>query len=302
VYTGSIPVGASLSAGGQTVNAGAALPRLRNRLSLLLVLLGAVALLGGALAAYTRLGLLDEETFADRAVEALEGEGVRRAIEQELVGALPAQATQRQRRLIDSVTDEVMRSSVFREVFREATVELHSAFFARDDDEAALRLDGAIPLVEEALPSDAPRLERFARQLDAEILKLRRSTPEGDAVAVAEVARVLGVVLPLVACALFLVAFALAGQRRRALVWIGTTMAAVGVLIAASVPLARAIALDRVQATSALSAEQLRSAAGELYDAFVGGLLVWGLVLALMGALIAVAALTIGAPRRAALG
>src|SRR5918996_2187759 len=93
VYTGSIPVGASL----------------RNPLSLLLVLLGGIALLGGALAAYARLGLLDEQDFADRAVESLEGQGVRRAIERELVGALPDEATPRQRQLIESVTDEVIR-------------------------------------------------------------------------------------------------------------------------------------------------------------------------------------------------
>ena len=86
---------------------------LRNPLSLLLVLLGGLALLGGALAAYARLDLLDEQDFADRAVESLDGQGVRRAIERELVGALPAAATPRQRRLIESVTDEVIRSDSF---------------------------------------------------------------------------------------------------------------------------------------------------------------------------------------------
>jgi hypothetical protein len=275
---------------------------LRNPLSLLLVLLGGIALLGGALAAYTRLGLLDEGDFADRAVESLEGEGVRRAIERELVGALPARATARQRRVVESVTDDVIRSDAFREVFREAAVEVHGLFFARGDG-AVLRLEGAIPLVEAALADNAPRLTRFARrQLDDEILTLQRGTLEGDAVAATEVARVLGVALPLAAGGLFLVAFALAVSRRRALVWIGMTMAVVGALIAASVPLARAIALDRIQATSALSAEQLRSASGELYDAFVGELLVWGVALALMGVLIAAAALVIGAPRRATHG
>ena len=275
---------------------------MRNPLSFLLVLLGGIALLGGALAAYTRLGLLDEDDFADRAVESLEGEGVRRAIKRELVGALPARATARQRRVIESVTDDVIRSDAFRRVFREATVEVHGLFFARGD-RAVLRLEDAIPLVEAALADNAPRLTRSARrQLDDEILTLQRGTLEGDAVAATESARVLGVALPLAAGALFLVAFAVAVPRRRGLVWIGMTMAVVGALIAASVLLARAIALDRVQATSALSAEQLRSAAGELYDAFVGPLLVWGLVLALMGVLIAAAALVTGAPRRATLG
>ena len=43
-----------------------------------------------------------------------------------------------------------------------------------------------------------------------------------------------------------------------------------------------------------LSAEEVRVAAGEVYDAFVGSLLAWGLVLALMGAVIAGAGLEAG--------
>jgi hypothetical protein len=286
VYTGSIPVGASL----------------RNPLSLLLVLLGGIALLGGALAAYARLGLLDEQDFADRAVESLEGQGVRRAIERELVGALPEEATPRQRRLIESITDEVIRSDAFRELFREATVELHGVYLG-GDDRVALRLDAAIPLVEDALPANAPALRRFARQqLDGEVLTLRRGTFEGDAVARTEDARTIGVVLPLAALALYLAALALCVPHRRALLWIGITTALVGALIAASVPLTRALVLDQVEATSVLSAEQVRAAAGEVYDAFVGDLLGWGLVLALLGVLVAGAGLEAGAARRRALG
>jgi hypothetical protein len=235
-----------------------------------------------------RVGLLDGNAFADRAVESLEGEGVRRAIERELVGALREGVTPRQRRLIESVTDDVIRSDAFRGLLRQAAVELHSAFLAGDDRAAALRLDAVIPVIEDALPANAPTLARFARrQLDGEVLTLRRGTAEGDAVARMEPARTLGVVLPIVAVALFLAALAVAVPRRRALLWIGTSVAIVGVLVAASVPIARPIVVDQVRATSVLSAEQVRLAAGELYDAFVGDLLGWGVVLALVGVVIA---------------
>jgi hypothetical protein len=275
---------------------------LRNPLSLLLVLLGGLALLAGAVAAYARLDLLDEQNFADRAVESLEGEGVRRAIERELVGALPEAATPRQRRLIESVTDEVIRSDAFRALFREATVELHTLYLG-GDDQVSLRLDAAIPLVEDALPANAPALVGFARrQLDGEVLTLRRGTFEGDAVARTEDARTLGVVLPLLALVLFVAALLLAVPRRRALLWIGITTAVAGGLIAASVPLTRALVLDQVEATGVLSAEQVRTAAGEVYDAFVGDLLGWGLVLALVGALMAGAGLEARGGRRRALG
>ena len=86
-----------------------------------------------------------------------------------MVGALPARATPGQRRMIESVTDEVIRSDAFRALFREATVEVHSVFFG-GDERVALRLDGVIPLVEDALPDNAPSLTRFARrQLDGEV-------------------------------------------------------------------------------------------------------------------------------------
>ena len=177
-------------------------------------------------------------------------------------------------------------------------MQLHSVYLG-GDERVALRLDAAIPLVEDALPANAPTLARFARrQLDGEVLTLRRGTLEGDAVARTEDARTLGVVLPLVALALYLAALALAVPRRRALLWIGITTAVVGALIAASVPLTRALVLDHVQATSVLSAEQVRTAAGEVYDAFVGDLLGWGLVLALLGVLIAGAGLEARARRR----
>jgi hypothetical protein len=60
--------------------------------------------------------------------------------------------------------------------------------------------------------------------------------------------------------------------------------------------------LDQVEATSVLSAGQVRTAAGEVYDAFVGDLLGWGLVLALLGVLIAGAAFEAGGARRRSLG
>jgi hypothetical protein len=68
------------------------------------------------------------------------------------------------------------------------------------------------------------------------------------------------------------------------------------------VPLTRALVLDQVEATGVLSGEQVRAAAGEVYDAFVGDLLGWGVVLALLGVLIVGAGFEARGARRRALG
>jgi hypothetical protein len=298
VYTGSIPVGASLATGGSSLNGRAAPPRLRSRVSLLLVLLGGVALLAGAFAAHARLRFVDRQDFADRAVEALEGEGVRRAIEQELAGTLLTDAPARQRDRVEVLVDEVIRSDDFQAVFRDATVRLHRIFFELDAP-AALRVDRAIRLVDRAVRSEFPQLGGSARrQLDAEILTLSRGRLAGDAVASAEASRVLGVVLPLGALGAFAAAVAIAPLRRRALLWVGVVTAAVGGLIAAVVPLARAELLGRLDAARELSSEQVRAAAGEVFDAYADGLLTWALVLVLAGFALAAAALATGALRR----
>jgi hypothetical protein len=280
------------------LNGGAAPPRLRSRLSLLLVLVGAIVLLAGALAAHARVRFVEHEDFADRAVEALDGEGVRRAIELELAGALLTNAPPAQRRRVESVVDDVMRSEDFKGVFREAVLRLHRVFYELDDP-AALRLDGATRLVDRAVREEFPQLGRAARrQLDAEILTLRRGRLTGDAVAGAEASRVLGIVLPLAALAAFAIAVALAPVRRRALLWIGVAIAAVGGVIAAALPLARTELLARLDAARQLSAEQVREAAGEVFDVYTDGLLTWALVLVVAGIALALVALATGALRR----
>jgi predicted membrane-bound spermidine synthase len=105
-------------------------------------------------------------------------------------------------------------------------------------------------------------------------------------------------VLPLAALAAFLAAVASAPSRRRALLWVGVATAVVGGLVAASVPLARTGLLSRLDAARELSTEQVRDAAGEVYDAYSAGLLTWALVLVLAGIAVAAAALAAGLLRR----
>ena len=64
----------------------------RNILSALLVLLGAALLLAGAAAESGRVLVLARVAFAERGLEALEGDGVRGAIEEEIVDALTDRA------------------------------------------------------------------------------------------------------------------------------------------------------------------------------------------------------------------
>ena len=268
----------------------------RNILSALLVLLGAALLLAGAAAAYGRVQVLEREAFAERGLEALEGDGVRGAIEEEIVDALTDRARSLgivgRRSEIRPIIEAVITSPPFRRKFREAALEFHRVSFEAEGDAARFDLRAVSPLLEDELQSYSPEVARMvSRRIDLELLTIRRTRLAGEALAEADRLRTLGIVLPLLAAAAFMGAVALARPHRRGLLHVGLAMVLVGAVLAAAVPLVRTLSIDRLDQTSALTAFQVRDAARDIYDAYLGDLLTWGLVLALAGLALTAAAL-----------
>ena len=177
-------------------------------LSTLLVLAGALLLLAGTAAGYGRVRVTEREVFADTALEALESDGVRRAVERRLTDELSDRARAfglgNLRPEIRALVDAVITSAPFQRVFRAAVIEFHRVFFEEGRDAARFDLGAVAPVLEREVRAISPELDRLlSREIDAELLTVRRDRLAGDTLAAAERLRTLGIVLPLLAAAAF---------------------------------------------------------------------------------------------------
>ncbi len=270
----------------------------RNTLSTLLVLAGALLLLAGTAAGYGRVHLTEREVFADRALEALESDGVRRAVERELTDELADRARAfglgNLRPEIRALIDTVITSAPFHSVFRAATIEFHRVFFEQGRDAARFDLGAVAPVLQREARAISPELDRLlSREIDAELLTVRRGRLAGDTLAAAERLRTLGIVLPLLAAAAFAGAIALARPHSRGLLRVGLAMIVTAAVTAAAVPLVRTLAIERLDGKGDLTAAQVQDAARGVYDAYLSDLLVWALVLGLAGLVLCAAALAV---------
>ncbi len=259
-----------------------------------LVLLGALLLFVGTIAFYARSEVINQDAFADRALVALEDDGVRKVIRREIVvnlidrGSTDLTAA---RPLLESVTDVVLQSAPFRRVFRQAAVEANKVFFVRDKKNALFDISDSAELVRFALRSVSPNLAKeVPKDLDATLVTLRRREFAGQTLAVADSVRVLGIVLPLLALAAFVGAIALARDRRIAVLRTGVAVGAVGVLLAVTLLVLRARTLAGVVGEDELTDTEVRDAVAGILDAFLADLVAGAFLLALGGLVIGAAA------------
>jgi hypothetical protein len=86
--------------------------------SVVLVVVGAVLLFAGVVALYAREEVIDRKAFADRAVAALDDDGVRHLVSREIVVNLVDRGSTdlvAARPLIESVVDAVVQTQPFRQ-------------------------------------------------------------------------------------------------------------------------------------------------------------------------------------------
>ncbi len=216
-----------------------------------LVVLGAVLLLIGTAARYLRNEVATRDAFADHAVEALEEEAVRDAIEQEIVAAVVSSSAQlgQARGEVRDVIDEVIAAPGFRAVFRSSTEELYRLYLEDEGANASLKLRRLGALVEDASPDLA---REIPREFVVELVALRESGIHGEVLATARGLRVLGVVLPVLAALAFSAAIAAARNRARALMGVGVAAVACAALLAAALLILRAATLARIDGEGAL--------------------------------------------------
>ena len=268
--------------------------RTRGVAAVVLIVLGAVLLFAGTLTFYAREQVIDREAFADRALEALDDDGLRHLVGREIV----VQAIERgstdlvaARPLIESVVDTVIQTGPFRRVFRTAALEANRIFFVREKKNVLFDLGDTAEVLQFALRSVSPNLaKQLPQDIKPTLLTLRRREFAGATLGAADAVRPLGIVLPLLALLTFAAAIAVSPDRRVGVLRVGVATAVAGAVLAGALLILRWRVLAGVIGEDEVTDEEVRDAVRGLLDAYVGDLIVWALLLALLGLVVAAAA------------
>ena len=279
---------------GNSAGASRSAPAGRGVASVVLVVVGALLLFAGTVAFYGRSEILAREAFADRAVAALETDGVREFVGHAIVVNLVDRGSTdlvAARPVIESVVGAIIQTEPFHRLFRAAAIETNRVFFVRERKNALFDLADAAEVIRFGLRSVSPRVAReIPDDIEPQLLTLRRREFAGTTLAVADDVRLLGVVLPLAALVAFIAAVAVAPDRRIGVLRVGVAIGAVGALLASALLILRARTLAGVRGDDETTDEQVRDAVAGVLDAYVGDLVGWALLLALAGLVIGAAA------------
>ncbi len=268
----------------------------RSRLtaSVTLTIVGATLLLAGTLALYAREQIIDREAFANRAVSALEDDELRRVVGREIVVYLVDRGSTdlvAARPLLESVVGTVIQTDPFRRVFRTAASETNRVFFQREQANALFDLGNAAEVVRFGLQSVSPKVARqLPRDLEPDLVTLRRREFAGQTLAIADDVRFFGVLLPALAVVALVLAVAVAPDRRLAVLRSGVAVGVVGALMAIAMLVVRARTIAGLRGEDELTDEDVQQAGAGLLDAYFGDLFEWALLLALFGFVLAAAA------------
>src|SRR5918997_1304572 len=182
--------------------------------------LSVVALAAGAILLYLRVELLDEDGFADRAVEAVRDPQVRSTLADRIVSAAievePDLLSARP--LLESAARGAIDTPAFEGLVRAAAINAHRVLFDEEEPTVAVDIADAAELIAPAVRSVDPELaEDLPERLEAPLATLDRRDFASDTIEFADQVRFLALVLPLLGIALLGTAVVLSDHRGLAL-------------------------------------------------------------------------------------
>jgi hypothetical protein len=254
--------------------------------------LGGALLLAGLLVAYAQVAVVDARGFAARAELARQSPAVRAWLAQKVAVKIEQNAAPdliAARPLIESVVASALGSDAVRPVYAAAMTGLHRDLLSAGPSGVVVNLTDAGVVVIGLLRARDPKLAaKIPLKFDAALIQVGElEVPARLTAAVASV-RGVGPVLPFVALLFLGLSVALADDRWRALVRAAFTVAAIGLVTALAVMVAGSLLVDQV---SPGEGERARAALQAVWEAFLGDLRRWGLVLATAGLVVAGAAI-----------
>jgi hypothetical protein len=276
----------------------------RDLVAVILSLLAALATVAAIIALYVKAEIGDRDAFAGRAVAALEDPAVRQvAARQVVVGVLERGSPDllSARPLLETAVQTIVGTGPFRSLVRAAALQGHHVLFDRGDA-FVLDLADTGTVVLSAVRSLAPDIAaRLPEHADATLVDLRERPFANDTLDAADRLRRWALLIPALAVVLLAGALVTARDRGRALARYGLAVGVVATVAAIALSTARTFAVGSIDGTSEIPTDDMRAAAGGVWDALLGdlgGLLVIGAVVGFLLAAGILSALDPGAVRR----
>jgi hypothetical protein len=249
-------------------------------------------LLGGV-TLYAREEIVDSGAFADRAVTAVHQPAIQRVITREITTRLVEPALPdilAARPLVQSAIATVVTSKPFAPVIRLAALHGHRLLFQRGGGNAVFDIADAGTVVSSALKRLAPKLaDDLPKRVPAVLLTLRKRSFASQTLRIGDTLRVLGLVLPLVAAAMFALAIGIAPIRRRAVTRSALAVGVIGIAFAVAFELFRRYVVSHMLGDNGLKTADVRAAVDELWGTYLGGLMTWTLVVTALAWIVAAA-------------
>jgi Short repeat of unknown function (DUF308) len=271
----------------------------RSRRDVLAVVLGALAALAAVaaiVALYLRDEVADRDQFATRATAALQDPAVREVASRQIVVGLlergsPDLVTARP--LLETAVGAVVGTPAFNGLIRGAALQAHSLLFDRDGGAFVLDLADTGTVVLSAVRSLAPDVaRRLPQNADTTLVDLRDRTFADRTLHVADAIRTWALILPVLALALLAAALALARDRGRVLTVFGLGLGMAAIVAEIALGTARTLVLRGLHGSDAIPTDDLRAAAGGVWDAFLGDLGGLLLIAAVVGFVLAAGVLS----------
>ena len=234
--------------------------------------LSILALAAGAILLYLRVELLDEQGFADRAVEAVRDPQVRATLADRIVSeAIEVEPDLLSARpLLESAARGAIDTPAFEGLIRAAAINAHRVLFDEEEPTIAVDIADAAELIVPAVRSVDPELaEELPERLEAPLATLDRRDFAADTIELAEQIRFLAIVLPILGIALLGTAVWLSDHRGLALRRAPLAVAAAAGLVLLTMAVAQPDATSRVEG---LTLGQANDAIDDAWDALLGPL------------------------------
>jgi hypothetical protein len=271
-----------------------------------LVVIAALLALVGGVSLYLREEVLDSHAFADRAVEAAHEPTVQHVIAREIAvqviePGFPDLIAGRP--IVSAAVRATVVSKPFAHVIRLAALHGHRLLFQRSGGNAVFDIADAGKVVASALRNLSPKLAaQLPKATEAVLLTIRRRSFAAHTLRIAQHVRLLGLLLPPLALALFAIGIVIAPDRRRALTRAAVAVGVTGVVFAIVFALFRDYVVNSAYGTNELSTRDVQAAVDEIWGTYLDDLMAWTLVLTAIAWVVAAASSTALAPYSPARG